>query len=205
MSGALLPLFPLEVVLFPHALLPLHIFEERYKQMIGECLKGGGPFGVVLCRGGERHEVGCSAEVSRLLRRFPDGRMNILTEGGRRFRLERPVEGTPYLRGEVEFFDDLPELPDPELVRKAGALYREVLRRSGLPTPTNAPFLDNPARLSFAIAANSTLSLEEKQGILEMRSPTRRLERLTAWLEEHLRGVVLAERRQRARKNGFPR
>ena len=118
MQEELLPLFPLQVVLFPRTALPLHIFEERYKQMIGEVLRGKSEFGVV--QAGEKGIVntGCTASVEKILKKYPDGRMDLITIGRRRFEIILLNDEKPYLRGAVEFFDDEEAEPIPPEVRK---------------------------------------------------------------------------------------
>jgi len=106
MSDEWLPLFPLGLVLLPGQRLPLHIFEQRYKQMIGECLQGGGAFGLVCYTGAEMKSVGCTARVSEVLQRYPDGRLDILCIGERRFRIEEQDQREAYLRARVRYFDD---------------------------------------------------------------------------------------------------
>ena len=110
-----IPLFPLGVVLLPEVLLPLHIFEERYKTMIGECLDEDREFGVVYYSGSEMESRGCTARVVSVIKQYPDGRMDILTRGERRFKIEGLYEDKPYLEGDVGFFDDEKELPSPEM------------------------------------------------------------------------------------------
>src|ERR1700690_321568 len=118
MQQELLPLFPLQVVLFPRTALPLHIFEERYKQMIEEVLRGKSEFGVVLA--GEKGIVntGCTATVEKVLKKYPDGRMDLLTLGRRRFEIIMLNDEKPYLRGAVEYFDDEAADPSQPEVRK---------------------------------------------------------------------------------------
>src|ERR1700726_1603725 len=118
MQDELLPLFPLQVVLFPRTSLPLHIFEERYKQMIGEVLRGKAEFGVVLA--GEKGIVntGCTASVEKVVKTYPDGRMDLITIGRRRFEIILLNDEKSYLRGAVEFFDDEGAQPIPPEGRK---------------------------------------------------------------------------------------
>ncbi len=110
MQPHLLPLFPLQVVLLPGGELPLHIFEDRYKEMIGEVLRGelafGNEFGVVLSSEKGIVNTGCTATVDQVLRRYPDGRMDILTRGRRRFEIVEAGRRASFLRGSVDFFDD---------------------------------------------------------------------------------------------------
>src|SRR5829696_79025 len=96
------PLFPLGLVLIPHELVPLHIFEERYRLMIGECIEREGEFGIVWLSDDGLKEVGCSARVAKVLERFEDGRMNVLVEGTEPFRLLRRIDDLPYPAGDVE-------------------------------------------------------------------------------------------------------
>ncbi|HVD45581.1 MAG TPA: LON peptidase substrate-binding domain-containing protein, partial [Rubrobacter sp.] len=101
-----IPLFPLNVVLMPGAPLPLHIFEERYKQMVNECLEQEGEFGMVFADESGTREVGCTAKIVELVERYEDGRMLILVEGSRRFKLNNVLTGKPYYVGEIEYFQD---------------------------------------------------------------------------------------------------
>ena len=116
MAEVLIPLFPLEVVLLPEELLPLHIFEERYREMIGECLQakasglGRQDFGVVSVNGEEISSVGCTAHIVNVTKKYDDGRIDILTVGKRRFEILLTNEEKSYLRASVELFDD--EGPD---------------------------------------------------------------------------------------------
>src|ERR671923_564681 len=102
-DGVELPIFELPVVLLPGELLPLHIFEERYKRMVADCLDGGEPFGIVFRDDdGNAHRIGCEARVTEVLERFDDGRMNIVVTGERPFRVLERYEGIEYPEGEVE-------------------------------------------------------------------------------------------------------
>ncbi len=122
-----LPLFPLQVVLLPDAELPLHIFEDRYKEMIAEVLRDKIEFGVVLANERGIVNTGCTATIERVLREYPDGRLDILTVGRRRFEIERVNEERPFLRGEVDYFDDEDEtLPEDEFRVRAIAGYNEL-------------------------------------------------------------------------------
>src|SRR3954447_26378855 len=101
-----LPLFPLGIVLLPSEVVPLHIFEERFKLMIGECLETDGEFGIVWLADDGLREVGCTARVSQVLKELDDGSMNILVAGGRPFRLLRRIDDMPYPAGDVEMLED---------------------------------------------------------------------------------------------------
>lgn len=186
-----LPLFPLPLVLFPGVPMPLHIFEERYRQMFADVRSGNNLFGLSYfdintatnTRPPVGH-IGCAAEVveSQLM---PDGRSNILTVGLVRYRVVEYVElAEPYLVGGVEFFEDTPE--DEEVLathaRRVAELFMRIAQavralnddRASLPDLPDA----DPERLSFLVAAAMELDAEAKQGLLELRSGAERLERI---------------------------
>ncbi len=181
-----LPLFPLNAVLFPGAAMPLHIFEERYKQMIGMCLEERRPFGVLLIRKGnevgesaEPFEVGTTAHIVRV-QHLPDGRLNLVCVGGQRFRVLRLVQTDPYLAGEVEL------LPAPagesaeteQMAGSARALYAEYVRLQLALTNQWSRRLEmpgDPAALADFIGAHAAVSLLTKQRILEETSARTRL------------------------------
>src|SRR5579864_2884618 len=128
MQPVLLPLFPLQVVLLPGAELPLHIFEDRYKEMIAEVLRDRLEFGVVLASEKGIVNTGCSATVDEVLRNYPDGRMDILARGRRRFEIVRLNDERAFLRGSVDFFDDDESAPaSAEIRKRALDGYRELL------------------------------------------------------------------------------
>src|SRR6266567_8398446 len=107
----LLPLFPLQLVVFPGSAIPLHIFEERYKEMVGEAEAAGSEFGIVLAKDGGVVNAGCTVVVESVLNRYPDGRFDVLTRGQRRFALVSIDQELAYLRGEVEYFEDTDPIP----------------------------------------------------------------------------------------------
>src|SRR6266849_1557487 len=108
MVSQLLSLFPLDIVLFPGAPLPLHIFEERYKEMIGECLEKKASFGVVRAKENALAEIGCTAEIDQVLKKYDDGRMDILSEGVRRFEIVELNHDRSFVQANVLFFEDSP-------------------------------------------------------------------------------------------------
>ena len=181
-----LPLFPLNVVLFPGADLPLHIFEARYRLMIKECHEQEKPFGVVLARPGspqmreEPFPVGTMADILALSR-MDDGRMNLIARGGQRFRILEQHHEKPYLTGTVEVYHDLPE-PEQALRNQADKArelfntYLEILLEAvGKPeTQFNLP--TEPEELSHFVAYFLDIEDEEKQQLLEMTLTTQRLE-----------------------------
>jgi len=183
----LLPLFPLQLVLFPRANLPLHIFEERYKEMIQDCLENHGEFGILLVQDRSVASIGCTASIAQVLQRFPDGRMNILVRGRRRFEISSPNQEKSYLRGTPQFFeDDEPEPPAGPLRQQALQLLSRLLallesedRSRKEPAPV---FSDQ--QLSFQIASELPPDLLWKQNLLEMRSERERLIRVMRYLRQ---------------------
>lgn len=201
MASEPLPLFPLEVVLFPGAPLPLHIFEPRYKLMIGRCLEERLAFGVVLAQEKGMAPVGCTAEIVKLVKRYEDGRMDILTVGRQRFRIVQVVQDEAYLRGEVEPLGDQEEpAPDPESAARLEKAFEQICR---LLHREAAPRATPPTLLSFHIASELPLDLAYKQELLEMVSEAERQESLTEQLEAWVPRLERTERvRRRARGNG---
>jgi Lon protease-like protein len=182
-SGLLLPLFPLQVVLFPGATLPLHIFEDRYKEMIGEAIKQQTEFGILLATGKGLASVGCTALVERVLREYPDGRLDILTRGRRRFELLLVNEERSFLRGSVEFLEDQTAETSLEDREKAIAGYNEC-RGLSSEGPLSATDMENPA-LSFLLA-EPVLDLSFRQTILGAHSEAERLKQLAEYLPKHV-------------------
>ena len=174
---ALLPLFPLEVVLFPGMPLPLHIFEPRYQQMIDECTVDSTPFGVLLETRGELASIGCSAEIVQVLQRYPDGRLDILTEGRRRFEIVDTDAQMPYLRGSVRWLPEEDEDLSAERT-KVLDLYRSTYWAHGQGVLLSQ--LADAPRMSFLVARSQLLDLPDRQKLLEI--PTER-ERLLAIAE----------------------
>ena len=194
-----LPLFPLDMVLLPHRRVPLHIFEERYKQMIGECLDNDTEFGLVWGTDDDFNDIGCAARVVGLLNRFPDGRMNILIEGTRRFRVVQQYDIRPYISGFVEDVEDDDEAFDIALGNRAKKLYSEAMKLSSGWISPQIPTMEL-GTLSYILASNLTLSLDEQQALLESTSPNERLKTVSNALEKSL--ATLREVKRRTRGNG---
>jgi Lon protease-like protein len=176
-----IPLFPIGVVMLPDMLLPLHIFEERYKQMITECMQADKPFGIVLFDGQSMHAVGCMARITRVIKRYDDGRMDILTRGERRFVVQQWIEEQAYMEGQVLFFDDEQEkAPADKLsgrIASALKLLEEVLGEEARELfPDDSGSID-PKQLAFAIAALEGFTPAERQGVLQMTSLSERLDK----------------------------
>jgi ATP-dependent Lon protease len=173
-----IPLFPLGLVLLPEMSLPLHIFEERYKRMVAACLAEDGPFGVVLFDGQSMRPTGCAARIERVINRYADGRMDILTRGERRFVIHEIIEQKSYLEARVVFFDDHDELAGEELqdiLATARTLLKELSALDQSVEGLAARTHPDPKTLSFAIAAVDGFTPAERQRFLEMTSGTERL------------------------------
>lgn len=197
-----LPLFPLNVVLFPRMALPLHIFEERYKQMIGECLVSRGPFGVLLVTQTQVTNVGCTAEITQVIRRYADGRLDIMTEGRQRFHVLDFLQRKPYLEGIAEYFDDEAEDVPNDLLERVIALYKEMVGLITKGLGRVQKILD-PVQLSYVIASAANLSLDEKQTLLELTSTTERLSKLVVTLEQTIERLRVAKQiEQVTKRNG---
>lgn len=175
-----IPLFPLGVVLLPEVFLPLHIFEERYKTMIGECLDQDQEFGVIYHNGTEMESKGCTARVVRVIKQYPDGRMDILTKGERRFTIEDLHEDKPYLEGSVGFFDDVEEVPTQKTEALATEGFDLMMQIEGIDGKEFAIEHGDPMGLkeaSYLIASSEGFTPERKQEFLEMTSTRDRLEK----------------------------
>jgi Lon protease-like protein len=166
------PLFPLGIVLLPTELVPLHIFEDRYKLMIGECLDRGTEFGVVWLSDNGLKEIGCSARVTRLLKQMEDGRMNVLVQGVAPFRLLRRIEELPYPAGDIELLDDAGVDADPGTAGDARDLYADLVERVTDERPDAGDLLDMDA---YDMAATVEFGLDAKQDLLELRSEADRM------------------------------
>lgn len=206
----LLRLFPLELVLFPETPLPLHIFEPRYKELISECLQQKQPFGIIRVLPGEKvnrlAEFGCTAEIIDVLRTYPDGRMDILTAGRRRFELMEINEDRDFIRGQVDFFADDPENTitsnELSLIRsRALELHSNLLLLTG----ADDTVLDKESDLlSFQLASSLPVDLDFKQSLLEMRSETERMRTLLDYYSKIIPKLKMMEvGRQRAGGNGY--
>lgn len=193
-------LFPLELVLLPTERVPLHIFEPRYKELVGECLREGREFGLVLEDEQGRREIGTRAGVVEVLQVFDDGRMNVVVEGRERFRLVELTEGRSFLTGDVEPVDDDDDPPAGGEVKRAFELFRQLVEvaEADVDEPEEAA-----GSLSFELAARIDFGRELKQELLELTSERKRLRRLVELIE----GAILAiererEVRERASGNG---
>ena len=193
-------LFPLQLVLLPTERVPLHIFEPRYKELIGECLEEGLEFGLVLEDEDGRRDVGTQAAVVEVLQVFDDGRMNVVVEGRRRFRLVELTAGREFLTGEVEPVEDDPDPAPPEEVEAALGVFRRLVEVAESDVDEPDPAVGD---LSFELASRVDFGHELKQEILELRSERRRLKRLVEILGRAVEAIALEkEVRERASGNG---
>ena len=196
-----LGLFPLGLVLFPTERIPLHVFESHYRELIGECIDEDREFGIVLAVEDGIHEVGTRARVRRVLQEFDDGRLNIVVEGGERFRIVELTSGRSFQTAEVELVDDEEDdAPADDDVERAITLYRELVERTG--SPAGDPDPASPD-LSFDLGARIDFGDELKQELLELRSPRERFERMVELLEAAVEAVRSEQAiKDRAEKNG---
>ena len=184
MATRLLPLFPLSVVLLPATPLPLHIFEERYKQMMSDIMPDSAEFGVVLAKDDGIVNIGCTATVDRILQQYPDGRMDLVAVGQRRFRIVSLDEEQPYLRAEVEYFNDDEVSDVPAELRQTAITAYEKLRAIESPNVIIEPHLE-AAQLSFQLAQFIS-DLDKRQTVLTLRSETERLQFLIDMLPGYI-------------------
>jgi Lon protease-like protein len=194
------PLFPLDVVLFPGTPLPLHIFEPRYKEMIGECLANQSEFGVVRAQREGLSVVGCMASIVRVLRHYDDGRMDILCQGGDRFEIEQLDNARTFLQAEVDVFeDDEGAMSTRKRRQECLALHFEVLELAGMEHVPAYVNLDAPISFQLAWALPSDLGF--KQQILSMRSDAERTERLSDFYHSVLPKLRIGAGTSRAAHN----
>lgn len=197
---ALLPLFPLNVVLLPGTPLPLHIFEPRYKEMIGECRADNTPFGMIRATDEGIAEVGCTAEIVSVTKEYSDGRLDLIAEGRQRFEVLELNEERSFLRAEVLLVPDEPDIPAQEQSARAIEFHRQILSLAGaLQDLSDA----DRSALSFHLAGSLPLDLDFKQKLLVMRSERERIEVVAKYFESILPNLQRAARaREKAGENG---
>jgi Lon protease-like protein len=194
------PLFPLGIVALPHELVPLHIFEERYRTMIGECMERGTEFGIVWAGEDGVRPIGCAMEITEVLERMEDGRLNIVTRGTRPFRIVDEQHNLPYPAGTVEFLTDKVEQADPKTRAAAHEAYGSLVEQATDRTP-DAEELDTMS--AYEMAATVDFGLDAKQGLLDMRSENARLRLVTRLFRAAIKRLELVDRvQERARSNG---
>jgi len=185
MAMEIIPLFPLSVVLLPSMPLPLHIFEERYKEMMNEVIPAKGEFGVVFAKEDGIVNIGCTATVERVMRRYDDGRLDLLAIGQRRFRIESLDQEKSFLRAEVQFFndEDATEVPA-DLRQRATAAYRDLAMAESESADESQPAWEN-TRISFHLARYID-DFDKRQTVLSLRSEIARLEFLVRVIPEYV-------------------
>jgi Lon protease-like protein len=204
MASRLIPLFPLQLVVFPRTRLPLHIFEERYKEMAGNAIRDSSGFGIVLARDRGIVNAGCTVTIEKVLEMYSDGRMDILTRGERRFEIQALNEEQAYLQAEVSFFDDEDFEPAPEELRDEALSYYGALTTLGKSQSRDEPDLKDP-QLSFQLAQGLP-DLDFLNTLLGQRSETGRLKELNRYLSEYIpRQRTIERMRELAPTNGFGR
>ena len=190
--NSLLPIFPLDLVLLPGVPLPLHIFEPRYREMIAECLEREKPFGVVRASSDGVADIGCTAEIMSVTKKYDDGRMDILTRGVERFEVIHVNHDRSFLQAEIsvvqdeEEDEDEPGKPAAQLVTQAVRLHAEIAKLAG--TDPSGPD-EHAGNLSFLLAGSLPLDLDFKQNLLSTLSEAKRLEAVIGYLEPILPGL----------------
>ncbi|HEY3726072.1 MAG TPA: LON peptidase substrate-binding domain-containing protein [Solirubrobacteraceae bacterium] len=194
------PLFPLGLVALPGEMIPLHIFEERYKTMMSQCLEHESEFGIVWLSDDGLREIGCACEIDRVLERMDDGRMNLLARGTRPFRVLERQGHLPYPAGVIEFVQDRGDAPDSELAASARAAYADLVKRA----TDREPELEELDQMSaYDMAATVDFGLDAKQGLLDLRSENARLRLVTRLFRAATKRLDFVDRAQaRARSNG---
>ena len=194
------PLFPLGIVMLPSEIVPLHVFEDRYKLMIGECIEQEREFGIVWLSDDALSDIGCAGRITQVIEKLEGGRMNILVQGTRPFRLVERIPDLPYPAGTIELLeDDEPDAPD-EVLDAARERYAALVERvtDRRPEESELAALD-----SYGMAATIEFAPSPKQELLEARSEPRRLELVAEMLDSTLRKLDQSEHAgELARTNG---
>jgi Lon protease-like protein len=194
------PLFPLDLVALPGELVPLHIFEERYKTMMAGCLQDESEFGIVWLSDDGLREIGCAMVIERVLEQMDDGRMNLLTRGTRPFRVLERQGHLPYPAGVIEFVEDEADEPDPELAGAAREAYAELVKRATDREPSGEE-LDPMS--AYDMAATVDFGPDAKQELLDLRSENARMRLVARLFRAATKRLDFVDRAQaRARSNG---
>ena len=194
------PLFPLGLVALPSELIPLHIFEQRYKTMMNECLRDDREFGILWLADDGLREIGCACEIAEVLERMEDGRMNLVARGTRPFRVLERQGHLAYPAGVVEFLDDRDDDADADATLAAHEAYADLVRRATDRDPTEEELAEMSA---YAMAATVDFGLDAKQGLLDLRSENARLKLVTRLFRAAIKRLDFVDNAQtRARSNG---
>ncbi|HEY6271077.1 MAG TPA: LON peptidase substrate-binding domain-containing protein [Terriglobales bacterium] len=199
---SLIALFPLDVVLFPGAPLPLHIFEPRYRELISECISEKKAFGMVRTRESALAEIGCTAVILSIPKQYEDGRFDIVIEGRQRFEIEELNQERSFLRGEVLFFEDEPSQVTKSETETVVQLHQQLFEVLGQPVEFEKKY----ESLSFQLAHELPVDLDFKQSLLEMKSEAERIVTLIEYYRSTIPRVELTLRaRDKASGNGHVR
>jgi Lon protease-like protein len=202
MASRLIPLFPLRVVVFPRTPLPLHIFEERYKEMTGNAIRDHSDIGIVLAKEEGIVNAGCTVRIEKLLHTYPDGRMDLLTRGQDRFEIVDLNQEKSYLQAMVDFFDDDDIAATPADLRDRALANYNALRELTSVDDRGAADLNDP-QLSFQLA-QILPDLDFLHALQRDRSETGRLKQLNQYLEQYIPRQRTIERiKAVAPTNGF--
>jgi len=194
------PLFPLGLVALPGEAVPLHIFEERYKTMMNECLDAEREFGIIWLSEEGLRDIGCACRIERVLQRSEDGRLNLLTRGTTPLRVIERQSHLPYPAGIVELLEDRHGDVDAELGDQARSAYAELVQRATDESPEEAELA---AMDAYAMAARVDFGLDAKQALLDLRSEDARLRLVTRLFRAAVKRLDFVDRAQaRARSNG---
>jgi Lon protease-like protein len=194
------PLFPLGLVALPGELVPLHIFEERYKVMMSRCLITESEFCIVWLSDDGLRDIGCAMVIDKVLEELEDGRMNLLARGTRPFRVLERQAHLPYPAGVVEFVEDRGDEPDAKLAAAARAAYADLVRRA---TDRQPEASELEAMSAYSRAATVDFGLDAKQGLLDLRSENARLRLVSRLFRAATKRLDFVDRAQaRARSNG---
>jgi Lon protease-like protein len=194
------PLFPLGIVALPGEIIPLHIFEERYKTMMNECISDEREFGIVWLSDDGLREIGCACEIEQVLERMEDGRMNLLARGTRPIKVLERQGHLAYPAGVIEFVEDRDDDVDPELQQTARDAYADLVKRATDREPDQEDLAEMSA---YGMAATVDFGLDAKQGLLDLRSENARLRLVARLFRAAIKRLDFVDRAQaRARSNG---
>jgi Lon protease-like protein len=194
------PIFPLGLVALPYEYVPLHIFEARYRTMFAECLERESEFGIVWVGDEGMRRVGCACEITRVIERMEDGRLNVLTRGTRPFRIVAEQDDLPYPAATVEFLQDKDETPDDAVAEAARGAYAQLVVQATDAEPDDDELA---VKSAYEMAATVDFGLDAKQGLLDLRSENARLRLATRLFKAATKRLDFVERAQaKARSNG---
>lgn len=193
--STLLPLFPLDLVLLPGVPLPLHIFEPRYKEMIQECLDQNRHFGIIRSKGETLENIGCTAEILNVLKKYHDGRMNILAEGKKRFEVLEINQERSFLQADVFYLDEETDAASEAEIDSALRLHTQIMQLAGAEAEEVAKA--ERAQLAYRLAGSLPFDPDFQQALLEMNSESDRIRAIISFFE---RILPMLQRNARAKR-----